>query len=125
MPIRINLLAETQAAEDVRRRDPVKRVVWVAVFLVCLVLVWISSLQVKIMTTNSTLGSLEGRLNSRTNQYNQVLKNQKKLAEAKSSLAALASLVTNRFLQATALDALRDAPSGRNSNHALENRPEL
>jgi len=25
MPIRINLLAEAQAAEDLRRRDPVKR----------------------------------------------------------------------------------------------------
>ena len=29
MPIRINLLAEQQAAEEARRRDPVKRALWV------------------------------------------------------------------------------------------------
>ncbi len=107
MPIRINLLAEAQAVEDVRRRDPVKRVVWAAVFTVSLVLVWISSLQVKIMTGNSELGSLEGRLNSKTNQYNQVINNQRKLADVNAKLAALDRLLTNRFLQATPLDALQ------------------
>ena len=30
MPIRLNLLAEAQAAEDLRRRDPVKRALWLA-----------------------------------------------------------------------------------------------
>ena len=33
MPIRINLLAESQAAEEFRRHDPVKRVIYVAAFL--------------------------------------------------------------------------------------------
>ncbi len=30
MPIRLNLLAEAQAAEEMRRRDPVKRALWLA-----------------------------------------------------------------------------------------------
>ena len=29
MAIRINLLAESQAAEEMRRKDPVKRAVWI------------------------------------------------------------------------------------------------
>ena len=71
MPIRINLLAEAQAAEDLRRRDPVKRSIYVAVCFVVMVLVWISSLQVKIMADNSRLGKFleQSRLNGRTNEY--------------------------------------------------------
>ena len=34
MPIRINLLAEAQAAEEMRRRDPVKRALWGASIVV-------------------------------------------------------------------------------------------
>ena len=38
MPIRINLLAEAQAAEEMRRKDPVKRAVWIGGFVIFLVL---------------------------------------------------------------------------------------
>jgi len=38
MPIRINLLAESQALEEMRRRDPVKRAIWVGVLVVSLLL---------------------------------------------------------------------------------------
>ena len=47
MPIRINLLAEQQAAEELRRRDPVKRAIWVAGFFVVVVVVWSGYLQFK------------------------------------------------------------------------------
>ena len=43
MPIRINLLSEALAEEDLRRRDPVKRAIFIGVFLVALSLVWFSS----------------------------------------------------------------------------------
>ncbi|MGC3957234.1 MAG: hypothetical protein QM813_04480 [Verrucomicrobiota bacterium] len=49
MPIRLNLLAEAQAAEELRRNDPVKRALWVSVLLIALVLVWASSLQLKLI----------------------------------------------------------------------------
>jgi len=42
MPIRLNLLAEAQAAEEARRRDPVKRAIWIGALLVSVVLVWSS-----------------------------------------------------------------------------------
>ena len=38
MPIRINLLAEMQALEDQRRRDPVKRVFLTGIVLVSMML---------------------------------------------------------------------------------------
>ena len=110
MPIRINLLAEAQAAEDVRRRDPVKRSIYVASVFIAMVLVWISSLQVKIMADNVRLGNLQGRLNSHTNDYNQIVKNQVVLADVNEKLAGLNRLAANRFLQAPMLDSLMHAP---------------
>ena len=109
MPIRINLLAEAQAAEESRRRDPVKRAGIVAVCLVVMVLVWISSLQVRIMADNSQLGNLQAKLSSRTNEYVQILNNKKKLVEVNSQLTALNRLAANRFLQATLLNSLLHA----------------
>jgi len=106
MPIRINLLAEAQAAEDVRRRDPVKRAIWVAVLLVILALSWVGCLQFEILRDNSKLGSLQAKLSSGTNEYVQILTNQRNLDETNEKLAALDRLATNRFLNATVLDAL-------------------
>jgi hypothetical protein len=105
MPIRINLLAEAQAAEELRRRDPVKRAVWAAVSLIVMVLVWISSRQVEIMAFNSHLNNLEARLNSRTNQYTQILQNKALLLDIDAKLTALNHLAADRFLEATLLDA--------------------
>jgi hypothetical protein len=106
MPIRINLLAESQATEELRRRDPVKRAIYVAVCFVVMVLVWISSLQVKIMADNSRLGNLEARKNSHTNEYLQILVNKKKLQDVHDNLTALNTLAADRFLQATLLNSL-------------------
>jgi hypothetical protein len=118
MPIRINLLAESQAAEELRRKDPVKRAIWVGVCIVVLVLVWSSSLQVKIMAENGRLATLENQLNSKTNEYSKVLESQKKLAEIDSKLAALNHMAADRFLQATLLDAFMHSPvNGIQINH--------
>ena len=109
MPIRINLLAEAQAVEDLRRRDPVKRAIWVAFFVVVLVLIWSSFLQAKIIADGSRLGNLEGKLSSQTNQYTQIIANRNKLNELNNKLSALGRLATNRFLNATLLDALQQS----------------
>jgi len=106
MPIRINLLAEAQAAEEVRRKDPVKRSIYVAVCLVVMVLVWISSLEVKIMADKSRLGNLESRLATHTNAYYQILDSKRRLADVDDKLAALNRLAANRFLQSAMLDTL-------------------
>lgn len=109
MPIRINLLAEAQAAEEQRRRDPVKRAVLVAVCLVVLVLVWGGSLQVKLMTYNVRLNGLETKLNSQTNTFQQIQSNQAKLNVINQKLGALQQLATNRFLVANVLNALQQS----------------
>ena len=40
MPIHINLLAEAQAAEELRRHDPVKRAIFIGISLVVVALMW-------------------------------------------------------------------------------------
>jgi hypothetical protein len=107
MPIRINLLAEAQALEDQRRRDPVKRVILVGVILLATMLAWSSSLMFKTIVIKSDLGRLDAELNSRTNDYRQVLENKRLLAEDNQKLLALNRLSTNRFLVGNFLDAFQ------------------
>jgi hypothetical protein len=107
MPIRLNLLAEAQAAEDLRRKDPVKRVMWAAAFLICVMLAWSSSLQLKSMVLNRDIARAENSMQSFTNEYQQVLSNKNKIQDINMKLAKLEELTTNRFLQANALNALQ------------------
>lgn len=107
MAIRINLLAEAQSQEEMRRRDPVKRAVLAGVVLVGVLLAWSSSLQVKAMMARSELNRLEGQLNSRTNEYQGVLESQRKLTDANHRLAALQQLATSRLLHGSLLNALQ------------------
>lgn len=109
MPIRLNLLAEAQAAEELRRRDPVKRFSWAAVLIVLSMLVWSSSLQVKAFLVKSQLGQLESQMTSRTNEYQQVLAHQQKAAELHDKQVALNRLSQSRFLNGTLLNALQQA----------------
>ena len=131
MPIRINLLAEAQATEELRRRDPVKRAIYVAVCLIVMVLVWMSSLQVKIMADKAHLNNLEARLYSRTNEYTKILANKKNLDDVHDKLAALNHLATARFLQATLLNAPMHATVDGiqllhlRTDHQFENMPEM
>lgn len=109
MPIRLNLLAEAQAIEDMRRRDPVKRAIWAGALLSSLMLVWSSSLQLKAMMANNQVSRVEGQMAARNSEFQKVLENQKKTEEIRQKLAALQLLTTNRFLQATLLNALQKA----------------
>lgn len=109
MPIRLNLLAEAQAAEDLRRRDPVKRAIFAGVFAVALVLVWWSWLQLRVMVAHTEVSQIEGQIQSRTNTYQVVLASEKKINQAKDNLAALQKLTRDRFLQGNLLNALQRA----------------
>jgi hypothetical protein len=107
MPIRINLLAEAQAAEDLRRKDPVKRGVWIAGFLVSLVLLWLLKLQCDIWFDQKDLAQINGRWSEIKANYAAVTNNEIKTAEIDRKLAALNQLTTNRFLWAPVLNALQ------------------
>ena len=109
MPIRINLLAEAQAAEDLRRRDPIKRVIFWGVLVVALVLVWWSWLQLRVIVANKDLSQVEAEIQLHTNAYQVVLLSEKKITETKQNLAALQKLTSSRFLQGTLLEALQHA----------------
>jgi len=107
MPLSINLLAEAQALEELRRRDPVKRAIAVGAALIALVLAWSGYLQSRTMVAARQLDQMESKLRSNTNEYQQVLASKKKLDDATLKLAKLQQLTTNRFLTAGVLDALQ------------------
>ena len=112
MPIRINLLAEAQAAEDQRRRDPVKRVIVGAAVVVGCVLLWSSTLQVKIVAARSTLGSLESKWTSMEKGYQAAIEKQQSLRDVEAKLTALANYTTNRFLWGTFMNAFQQTMNG-------------
>lgn len=109
MPIRINLLAEALAAEDLRRRDPAKRAVFVGALLVALALVWSSSLLLKEMLAKKDLTQVQSEIQTRTNEYNLVQVSTKKIADAQMRLDKLQKLSAARFLQGSLLNALQQA----------------
>lgn len=107
MPIRINLLAESQAAAELRRRDPVKRASFAGALLVVLALVWSSSLELGVMVQNRELTEIQTQIGSRTNQWHNVLLSEQLISENNARLAALKKLSAARFLQGTFLDSLQ------------------
>lgn len=107
MPIRLNLLAEAQAAEEARRRDPVKRAAWVSALIIVVTLVWSSSLQLKAILINSEVSRLEVQIKSQANEYRQILDHQNRAADTKNKLEALRNLSANRRLQGNLLNALQ------------------
>ena len=107
MPIRINLLAEANAAEELRRHDPVKRVIFVGALAVALTLVWSSSLQLETMLAKRVVSDRQTEIAAHTNEYQRVLTDQKKIADAKQKLDALKKMTNSRFLQGNLLNALQ------------------
>jgi len=109
MPIRINLLAEAKAEEELRRHDPVKRVIYCGAFLVALALVWSSSLLLEGMLAKKAVTDRRTEIESRTNEFQHVVISQQKITEVKQKLEALKKLTNSRFLQGSLLNALQQA----------------
>jgi hypothetical protein len=107
MPIHINLLAEAQIAEDLRRRDPVKRAVFGGAFFIVLALVWSSSLQLTIMVERNALSQTQSEIDLRNGAWQETQVSWKKISDAKDKLQALQNLSEARFLQGNFLDALQ------------------
>jgi hypothetical protein len=107
MPIHINLLAEAQTAEDMRRRDPVKRVIIGGVLVVAAMLAWSSIVQVKVMLANSQLSQVQFAVDSDSAAYQTAITNNLKIAAAKLKISQLRKLVNARMLQGNLLNALQ------------------
>jgi hypothetical protein len=109
MAIRINLLAEEQAAEEMRRKNPVKLAIWIGSFLVAVVLLWILKLQLEIgVSKKPTMhhrAVVERQYGQKVRRRDQQHRPKRPRMERK--LAALDRLATNRFFWAPVLNALQ------------------
>lgn len=107
MPIRINLLTEVLAQDDLRRRDPVKRVAYLGTFLVALSLVWYSSEWLNYKMAQNKLSQIQDQIQTHTNEFSRVQTDMKKLADSQRRLSSLQQLSSNRFLQGNLMNALQ------------------
>jgi hypothetical protein len=103
MPIRLNLLAEAQAAEELRRRDPVKRAIWIGGLLVALMLVWSLSIQFKAMIAKQELKRVDAAMAAQKKDHQEVQEALQQLTETTNKLGALQLLSTSRLLNGTVL----------------------
>ena len=93
--------------EELRRRDPVKRVIFYGALLVALALVWSSSIQLEAMLANTSVTDKLTQVQSQTNEFERVQTDEKKLATIKDDMEQLNKLSNCRFLQGNLLDALQ------------------
>jgi len=107
MPIRLNLLAEAQAAEEARRKDPVKRVIWIGVMLMSVLMAWSLSLQFKSMMGKKELARVAEEMNRFKKDFSKVQDDLKKVDDLNQKLHALKQLSESRFLNANLLNALQ------------------
>jgi hypothetical protein len=107
MPIRINLLAEAQAAEELRRKDPVKRCLLAATILVLLAGSWAMVLQYKVLAAKKVLTNLDARWRSIEPNYQIAVESYRSVRDTEEKLAALQNLTTNRFLWGNVLNAMQ------------------
>jgi hypothetical protein len=107
MAIRINLLAEEQAAEELRRKNPIKLAIWVGSFFVVAVALWIVKLQLDINFSKTEYTRIEQTWKDKVSKYQAVTNNMAKIAEIDKKLDALDRLSTNRFFWAPVLNALQ------------------
>lgn len=107
MPIRINLLAEAQALEDLRRRDPVKRTVIVGIGLVSFMVLWSVSLWVKSIAYKTEISNAQELLKTYSTANKEVLNNIKQTKEISQKLDALQKLSHDRFRAGNLMDGLQ------------------
>jgi hypothetical protein len=107
MPIRINLLADDFNREEVKRKDPVKRAIWIGGFAVFLVLLWALTLFLELFATKMEMSNQRDKWNAMEQKVKRVEDNQRRVVELNKRLSALSQFATNRFLWANVLNALQ------------------
>jgi len=106
--IRINLLAEALAEEELRRKDPVKRAYIAAGLLVGLTVGWLLYAQKQTTKAVDTAAALQLQWTKLRPRYADVTNNRVRTREIDAVvLPSLNRLSTNRFLWSHVLDALQ------------------
>lgn len=122
MPIRINLLAEAQAEEEQRRKDPVKRIILGAVGLVIVVVAWTGTLVMQAMARESDLTATKQKLEQLKPRHEQIKRNDLLAVEARQKIERLHYYATNRFLWAPVLNALAQVSTNSFATNITFNR---
>jgi len=107
MPIQINLMADALAEQELRKRDPAKRAVYVGALAVVMMLVWYSSILLEHMVAKSNLDRIQSEIQARTNEYNVALASLRILHTGENRLKSLNNLSSARFLQGDLMNALQ------------------
>jgi hypothetical protein len=107
MPIKINLLAEEQANEELRRKDPVKRAGMAAGALVALVLLWAGLNWFGLIKLTGQLEGLNAELTSLEGTAKAAKANQKKIRDTEYKMDMLKKMSAARPLWAPVLDTLQ------------------
>lgn len=107
MPIKLNLLAETQAQEEMRRNDPVKFACFVGALGVVISLVWFSASLATLKMTENRLNVVKAEIALHTNDFALVILNRTKIEACQKRQEQLDALNAARLLQAPLLDALQ------------------
>lgn len=108
MPIRINFLAERQAEDEVRRRDPVKRAMLAAAGLIAVMLVWGGSRQYELLRVRREADHYRRQISALTN-YSEAVRLKNQLVVMEQRLQDLRKRAADRFLWAPVLHALQYA----------------
>ncbi len=116
MPIKLNLLAEAQSAEEMRRKDPVRYAIYCAAAVVMIVVLWIGMNQMLISGKTKELTGLTSSWERMKPQYNLVQSNFAYLNDLHQQLNQLTNYVTNRFLWANVLNALQQCVTNVSTN---------
>jgi len=91
-----------------RRKDPVKRAVWIGGFVVAVALIGSFSLQVRIKAVRSDVAGLNATWKGIETKVKEVEGHRRTAQELHSKLTALDQFTTNRTLWASFLNALQD-----------------
>jgi type IV pilus assembly protein PilM len=107
--VKINLLAEQQEAEELRRRDPVRRSKWVALSIVTVLLLWAAQLGVRLV-----LAGIEYKRHASAKETAETKMRALTLVSRQSALAddqreRIERIAAGRFLGADLLNALQEA----------------
>jgi Tfp pilus assembly PilM family ATPase len=105
----LNLIAEELEERARRRRDPVRYVAIAACFLVCLFVAWAGQLRVRMWRLDAELQRDKADREQWEKMRWEITLAKSRLAEANNTLHALDQHATNRFLFASALNALQHA----------------
>ncbi|MBI4327513.1 MAG: pilus assembly protein PilM, partial [Chloroflexi bacterium] len=107
--VRVNLLAEKQEEEMLRRRDPVKWGLRAAAFLVFLMLLWAGMVWFQVHNTDLELNRHQSHLDSLQKISREVTTYNRKAGEVERTIAKLDQLSTNRFLWTLPLNTFQFA----------------